>query len=51
LKNTLNDEVDQLKSEFQELRKGLLKQLDEASNITSLISDAPKKAEAEVSDS
>lgn len=51
LKNTLNDEVDQLKSEFQELRNSLLKQLDETSNITSLISDVPKKAEAEVSDS
>lgn len=44
-KNTLNHEVEQLKFGFEELRSSLLKQLDEASNITSLISDFPKKAE------
>lgn len=45
LKNTLNNEVEQLKSGFQELRSSLLKQLDEASNVTSLISDFPTKGE------
>jgi len=44
LKSTLNHEVEQLKSGFQELRSSLLKQIDEASNMTSLIPDFPKKA-------